>query len=285
MNEKSQGYANVPTMIIGADVSHPAPGSAQASIAAMTVSMDKEFSRFSAGVQVNGWGRELIQRQSIDDCLRHLITNWMTHVAGGRMPQHVYYFRDGVSEGQYTPMLKSEVADIQQLFEDIAHGDKSKVPKFTVVVAEKRHHIRFFPKPGQAADKNLNPVPGVIVDKDVTNPTDWDYYLCSHAAIQGTARPTHYTVVFDEMKVPVNAFEKLVYQLCYAYQRATTPVSLIPAVYYAHLAASRGISHINVSEWQKWENKNGGAEETMVKSLPLKRILRSSLPLSYQCWK
>ena len=99
-------------------------------------------------------------------------------------------------------------------------------PKFTVVVAEKRHHIRFFPPTGPAADRNGNAVPGVIVDRDVTSAFENDVYLCSHAAIQGTARPTHYTIVMDEMNVPVDLFQALLYEHCYQYQRATTPVSL-----------------------------------------------------------
>lgn len=99
-------------------------------------------------------------------------------------------------------------------------------PKITVVIAEKRHHIRFFPPAGTASDKNGNPVPGVIVDRDVTTPFDNDIYLCSHAAIQGTARPTHYTIIMDEIGVDVDRFQAMLYEHCYQYQRATTPVSL-----------------------------------------------------------
>lgn len=94
------------------------------------------------------------------------------------------------------------------------------------MIAEKRHHIRFFPPTGQASDKNGNPVPGVIVDHDVTTPFDNDIYLCSHAAIQGTARPTHYTIIMDEIVVDVDKFQAMLYEHCYQYQRATTPVSL-----------------------------------------------------------
>lgn len=96
----------------------------------------------------------------------------------------------------------------------------------TVVVAEKRHHIRFFPPPGMAADKNGNPVPGTLVEHDVTHPWENDMYLCSHVAIQGTARPTHYHMLMDEANVPVEKFHMLLYEHCYQYQRATTPVSL-----------------------------------------------------------
>lgn len=96
----------------------------------------------------------------------------------------------------------------------------------TVVVAEKRHHIRFFPPSGLAGDKNSNPVPGTLVEHDVTHPWENDLYLCSHVAIQGTARPTHYHMLMDEANLPVEKFQTLLYEHCYQYQRATTPVSL-----------------------------------------------------------
>ena len=122
-----------------------------------------------------------------------VIQRWMETVGGGRMPKHVYYFRDGVSEGQYIPLIKNEVADLKKAFDIKTEGKPELVPKFTVVVAEKRHHIRFFPPQGSpAGDKNGNPCPGVIVDRDVTHPYEEDFYLNSHSAIQGTARPTHY---------------------------------------------------------------------------------------------
>ena len=100
----------------------------------------------------------------------------------------------------------------------------------TVVVAEKRHHIRFFPPRGMAADKNGNPVPGTLVERDVTHPFENDLYLCSHVAIQGTARPTHYHMLMDEIKLPVEDFQRMLYEHCYQYQRATTPVSLCESI-------------------------------------------------------
>lgn len=95
-----------------------------------------------------------------------------------------------------------------------------------MIVAEKRHHIRFFPNGAPAADKNGNPVPGTVVDCDVTHPYEYDFYLNSHSAIQGTARPTHYHVLLDEEKQPPNQLVKMVYDHSYQYMRATTPVSL-----------------------------------------------------------
>ncbi len=37
--------------------------------------------------------------------------------------------------------------------------------------------------------------PGTTVDTGITHPTEFDFYLCSHAGIQGTSRPSHYHIV------------------------------------------------------------------------------------------
>ena len=108
----------------------------------------------------------------------------------------------------------------------MALADFDLQPKITVIVAEKRHHIRFFPPAGNNRDKNGNPLPGTLVEHDVTHPWENDIYLCSHVAIQGTARPTHYHMLMDEANLPVEKFQTLLYEHCYQYQRATTPVSL-----------------------------------------------------------
>lgn len=263
---KTASHFTRPTMIIGADVSHAAPGVAAPSYAAVTVSMDKAAARYNAGVQTNGHRVEMITTKNLEDMLRPQINHWMQNVSGGRLPDHVYYFRDGVSEGQYTSVLKYEVADIKRIFEIIGETRKDFSVKFTVVVAEKRHHIRFFPQPGtKAADNNGNPVPGTIVERDVTHPHEYDMYLCSHKAIQGTARPTHYHILMDEANVSPDEFQKLLYEHSYQYQRATTPVSLFPAVYYAHIASNRARAHEDIAESQRRERDLGDPSKSTSK--------------------
>ena len=144
-----------------------------------------------------------------------------------------------------------------------------------MIVCEKRHHIRFFPLPGPACDRNGNPVPGTLVERGVTHPFEYDFYLCSHSAIQGTARPTHYHVLMDECDLKGDAFQTMLYEHSYQYMRATTPVSLckqstrlspcrrliviVPAVYYAHLASNRARSHLDMSEAQLRLERSGGS--------------------------
>lgn len=53
---------------------------------------------------------------------------------------------------------------------------------------------RFFPMPGNGDRRSGNCFAGTVVDRDVTHPTDHDFYLLSHAGILGTSRPAHYSV-------------------------------------------------------------------------------------------
>ncbi|MCJ1285782.1 hypothetical protein MMC26_005123 [Xylographa opegraphella] len=243
------GHFKIPTMIVGADVSHASPGSLQPSMAALTCSMDKTCCRYAAACESNGHRVEMVTQFNLEDMLTPLFRQWMSEVGMGRMPQQFFYFRDGVSEGQYQHVIQQEVKHIKRIWRTLDESNKyvnyEKI-KFTVIVASKRHHIRFFPKErSPAADKNLNPCPGVLVEKDVTHPFEYDFYLNSHSAIQGTARPTHYHVLMDESKFPPNELQNMIYEHCYQYMRSTTPVSLFPAVYYAHLASKRAVSHEN----------------------------------------
>ena len=234
-----------PTVVMGADVSHPGPGSLQASMAAISVSMDKFGGRYLAACQSNGHRVEMISSWNMDDMLKPIFREWMGRVAGGRIPQHLIYIRDGVSEGQYEHVLQQEVKDIRHVWEMLDESSGQQAAKdiqFTVIVASKRHHIRFFPAKGYG-DQNGNPLPGTVVERDVTHPIQWDFYLCSHKAIQGTARPVHYHVLMDEAKMKPDSLIPMIYEQCYSYVRSSTPVSIHPAVYYAHLAAKRAVAH------------------------------------------
>ncbi|KAI9745991.1 MAG: hypothetical protein M1818_000672 [Claussenomyces sp. TS43310] len=239
-------FFKVPTLIIGADVSHPSPGSPQASMAAITMSMDKDACRYAAAVQTNGIRVEMIHDANLASMIIPLLENWIKNVGNGQGPQHIYYFRDGVSEGQYLHVLDEEVVNMRAAIKKKFGPVKIK---FTVVIASKRHHIRIFPKENDsvAGDRNANPHPGTLVERDVTHPFEYDFYLNSHSAIQGTARPVHYHVLLDEMGVPANILQSMIYQHCYQYMRSTTPVSLHPAVYYAHLASNRARAHEDVA--------------------------------------
>ncbi|KAG5948403.1 hypothetical protein E4U53_006296 [Claviceps sorghi] len=246
-----------PTMIIGVDISHGAPGASTPSTAAMTMSVDRDASRYAAMVETNGYRVEMLTAANVHFMFGQLTKYW---IAGheNSFPRHIIYFRDGVSEGQFAQVLDQEIREIKSFLRQKAPN--ATLPKFTVIVATKRHHIRFFPQKG---DRNNNALPGTLVEREVTHPFMWDFYLCSHVAIQGTARPVHYHVILDEMGFPVNDLQKMIYHQCYSYVRSTTPVSLHPAVYYAHLAGNRARAHENIATSEGF--RAGGKGHEMIR--------------------
>lgn len=168
-----KNWFKVPTMVIGADVSHGGAGTMTPSVAAMTISKDRLGIKFMAAVQTNGVRVEIITKDNIHKMLSENIDGWTKTVANGNAPQHVIYFRDGVSEGQYAHVLNQEVADMRALFKS-----KGANPKFTVIVATKRHHVRFFPDQS-SGDRNGNPQPGTLIETGVTVsscPSSCTYY-------------------------------------------------------------------------------------------------------------
>lgn len=237
------------TMIIGVDVSHSGAGGQAlsgppASMAAMTMSMDRDAIKYQAVCQTNGHRVEVLMPKTIQSIFPDAVLRWCKR--NNAAPEHVFYFRDGVAEGQFAQVMKSEIAEVRKVLEKVGRNK----PKITVIVATKRHHIRFFP-PGGAGDKNGNPLPGTIIEHEITHPFHYDFYLCSHVAIQGTARPVHYHVIHDEIKYPIDKLQAMIYQQCYQYVRSTTPVSIHPAIYYAHLASARSRAHENIPASKK----------------------------------
>lgn len=99
---------------------------------------------------------------------------------------------------------------------------------------------------------NANPIStSRLVDRGITEARNWDFFLQSHHALQGTARPAHYFVLLNEIfskangTVPANGkvadvVETLTFNMCHLFGRATTAVSIPPPVFYADLACERG---------------------------------------------
>ncbi|KAK5126303.1 hypothetical protein LTR85_010539 [Meristemomyces frigidus] len=243
------GLFTVPTCVIGADVSHAAPGAPTPSMAALTMSMDKLAIRYAAACETNGYRVEMITTDNINGMIKPLIQSWVQNVGGGKFPSRIIYFRDGVSEGQYQHVLQQEVHDMKALLKT---ADPNLNIPFVVIVGSKRHHVRFFPEKG--GDRNGNPLPGTLIETGVTNPFENDFFLCSHAAIKGTARPMHYHVLLNEAGMPNEEIQTIIYEQCYQYIRATTPLSQHPAIYYAHIASNRAIPHD-----PKWSGSSDGA--------------------------
>ncbi|KAL5721684.1 argonaute 1B [Ranunculus cassubicifolius] len=239
-----------PTIIFGADVTHPHPGEdSSPSIAAVVASQDwPEITKYAGLVCAQAHRQELIQDlykvwndpqkgTQTGGMIKDLLRSF--HKATGQKPSRIIFYRDGVSEGQFYQVLLYELDAIRKA---CASLEPNYQPRVTFVVVQKRHHTRLFASNHQdkrSVDRSGNILPGTVVDSKICHPTEFDFYLCSHAGIQGTSRPAHYHVLWDENKFTADALQQLTNNLCYTYARCTRSVSIVPPAYYAHLAAFR----------------------------------------------
>jgi eukaryotic translation initiation factor 2C len=53
---------------------------------------------------------------------------------------------------------------------------------------------------------------GTVVDRGIAHPTEFDFYLNSHASIQGTSRPAHYHVLLDQNRMQADQLQALSYE-------------------------------------------------------------------------
>lgn len=126
--------------------------------------------RYSGICGTNGIREEIITPENMKKFLTTLIYNFKKQT--NTIPTRIFYFRDGVSEQQYHHVLKEEVLLMKEVCKSL---NPDFAPLFTVTVCSKRHHHRFFPSARQDGDKNGNCKPGTIIEKDITDPAEYDF--------------------------------------------------------------------------------------------------------------
>ncbi|GJM94278.1 hypothetical protein PR202_ga10909 [Eleusine coracana subsp. coracana] len=241
-----------PTIIFGADVTHPHPGEdSSPSIAAVVASQDwPEVTKYAGLVSAQAHRQELIQDlfKVWQDPQRGTVTGGMikygnfSFLSRGQLDRNP---RGSYSTGMVSVRdnsIKVLLYELDAIRKACASLEPNYQPPVTFVVVQKRHHTRLFANnhnDHRTVDRSGNILPGTVVDSKICHPTEFDFYLCSHAGIQGTSRPAHYHVLWDENKFTADELQTLTNNLCYTYARCTRSVSIVPPAYYAHLAAFR----------------------------------------------
>ncbi|KAL3209463.1 hypothetical protein MRX96_009198 [Rhipicephalus microplus] len=142
-------------------------------------------------------------------------------------------------------------------------------PALTFIVVQKRHHTRFMPASDRdGVGKCRNVPPGTTVDSVATHPLGFDFFLCSHFGIQGTSKPSHYYIVWDDSKFSADDQQTLSFYLCHTYARCARSVSIPSPVYYAHLAAYHAKSHVisKVDVSSSSSDSSGGSADSITTS-------------------
>jgi eukaryotic translation initiation factor 2C len=213
------------------------------SIAAVVGSTNDQYSQFPAILEQNergppsvhpgkssdkgkvSYGLATEEVLKLRDMVKRSVSKWMkTH--DQKLPDKLVVYRDGLSEEQLDMCRQKEIPRIRAALTDLRSkaSNSKESTELIVVCTIKRHHVRFFkndtqsqaradPMFGQVRVKKelrpmVNPLPGTLVDSGVTLDNDddrGDFFLISHDVFgnEGTARPTHYVVLENDLSQTV----------------------------------------------------------------------------------
>ncbi|OAA51893.1 QDE2-like protein [Metarhizium rileyi] len=238
------------TMLVGYDVTHPTnmnvvKGNEPPSLVGLVASVDQDLAQWPAIAWEQKANQEMLG-SSLTDAFKSRLSLWQSN-NNKALPENIVIFRDGVSEGQFVQILDQELPMIRDACRQMYPSGKH--PKLSIIVSVKRHQTRFYPTDTRVMSRSGNVKNGTVVDRGITLAPYWDFFLTAHDALQGTARPAHYTVLLDQVfrykygERAANELERLTHELCYLFGRATKAVSICPPAYYADIVCERARAH------------------------------------------
>lgn len=151
-------------MTIGFDTTHDTSDRSK-SFGAFVASLDlkQDVSYFST-VSAHKDGDEM--SQNIGNHLVEALKAWQSKYQC--LPERIFFYRDGVGDGDINRVHTTEVQRLVQKLNDIyAKNGNGKAPKFSFIIVNKRINTRIFENGG---GKVKNPVSGTVIDQVITLP-------------------------------------------------------------------------------------------------------------------
>ena len=244
-----------PTLVIGLDVHHPAPGIDAPSFIGMLAffvdpqsgqQYNKVLTEKHAGLESKPGARrpEIVSITQLARLMTEAIRFFRDVI--GTHPRRVLFYRDGVADSQFLAVHTHEVEGVKRAFSE--QGMLATTP-LVFVVAQKRNAARFFNlgpdgkvRPEYARERNAEqfgaPRPGTVVDTGIVS-AEFDFYLQGAHALKGTPHPVHYHVLLNEAQLGSDDVQRFTFELCHAFGRCTKSVSLPSVLMWADIAAEK----------------------------------------------
>jgi aubergine-like protein len=165
-------FMDKPTMICGLDVFH-ATSLGKKSVLALSASMNNSATTY--------WSTSVVQDDIGQEASNSLCTGMSAACeafkrSNGAYPAQIIFYRDGVGEGQIEGVCRAEINQIKQALSGLGLGEATKL---MYINTSKRVNTRLFAgQPGRFQ----NPLPGTVVDADITDRDVYEFYLVSVAA-------------------------------------------------------------------------------------------------------
>lgn len=231
-------------MVVGFDVYHKKEGNIRGcSVGALVASYDSSMSQYYSKTAMIPSGTEICSEicKMLMECLQHYKT-----FNNGTLPDRLFFYRDGVGQGQIQEVFDHEVYAIQKILK--SESVREIIPngiRLTFIIVNKRINTRFMAMALDPRGIPHNPNAGTIVDDVITCPERYDFLLVSQNAKQGTVNPTSYNVIVDESNLKPDNIQVLTYRLTYLYYNMSSTVRVPAPCLYAHRLAELVGSHLH----------------------------------------
>ncbi|KAF7901748.1 uncharacterized protein EAF01_007047 [Botrytis porri] len=232
--------AKANTMIVGADVSHAGKGrdATCPSMAGVVATFDQQCSKYSASARLQENNTESIA--DLADMIGERLDRY--YAVNNVLPEHILFYRDGVSESQYGMVVIDEIPRIKAgcRAAGARNGQvQNWCPKITLLVVGKRHHTRFFPKVAKTKKFDSNLPSGLLIDSGVVTPNHFSFYLQSHDSALGSARSAHYIVIINESDYTPEIIQETTNTIYFTGSRAFKALSVCTPAKYADILCDR----------------------------------------------
>uniref|UniRef100_A0A8C9JL02 Piwi like RNA-mediated silencing 3 n=1 Tax=Panthera tigris altaica TaxID=74533 RepID=A0A8C9JL02_PANTA len=218
-------------MFVGIDCFHDIVNRRK-SIAGFVSSVNQELTQWFSQCVFQEAGQELVSGYCLFICVSRFLSAalklWYKHNLF--LPQSIIVYRDGVGDGQLQALIEHEVPQIRSSLKSV-YGDEVRL---TVVVVKKRINTRFF---AEYQGRLQNPLPGTVIDVEVTKRQWYDFFIVSQSVKDGTVTPTHYNVIHDTVHFTPDGIQCLTYRLCHMYYNLSGVIRVPAPCHYAHKLA------------------------------------------------
>uniref|UniRef100_A0A665WN07 Piwi-like RNA-mediated gene silencing 1 n=1 Tax=Echeneis naucrates TaxID=173247 RepID=A0A665WN07_ECHNA len=213
-------------MIVGIDCYHDITAGRR-SIGALVASLNQGMTRWYSKCVLQDKGQEIMDglKMALSGALKDYLK------FNNCLPSRIIVYRDGVGDGQLHSVVNYEVSQIIDSIKSMGHD---YLPRLSVVVVKKRLSCRFF---AHMNGKVINPLPGTVVDSEVTRPEWYDFYIVNQTVRVGSVSPSHYNVVYDTSGLKPDHMQRLTYKLCHMYYNWQGIIRVPAPCQYAHKLA------------------------------------------------
>jgi len=215
-------------MVVGYDTYHDSARKGE-SVGALVASLNDLFTKYYSCVDFHRDRTEMSNQIGV--MFIRALRKYQD--VNGTLPKRIFFFRDGVGEGQVSHVKEHEVERLREVVKTLK---PDYVPMITFIIVSKRINTRIFTR-GQNPGQYGNPFSGTVVDDVVTLPERYDFFLISQSVRQGTVNPTSYNVILDDSKLKPDQIQRLTYKLTHLYFNWPGTVRVPAPCQYAHKLA------------------------------------------------